>query len=104
MIPGFEQNILGMKVGEEKQFTLAPADAYGLRDPEAVQEVPKQMFPQDFAFEVGGHVQGEQDGNPLFAKILSEQGETVTLDFNHPMAGQDLTFNIEVVTINEEDG
>lgn len=102
MIPGFEKNIMGMTVGEAKEFTLAPEDAYGSHNPEAIQEVPKQMFPNDFTFQIGEIVQGEHDGNPLIAKILSEQNETVTLDFNHPMAGQDLTFNIEVVDIDEE--
>ena len=62
----------------------------------------KEMFPNDFAFQVGEVVQGEQNGNPLIAKIVSEQNETVTLDFNHPMAGKELTFNIEVVNINEQ--
>ena len=103
MIPGFEKNVVGMSIGEAKEFTLAPADAYGDHNPAAIQEVPKQMFPNDFAFQVGEIVQGEQNGNPLIAKIVSEQDETVTLDFNHPMAGQDLTFNIEVVSLNEED-
>ena len=104
MIPGFEKNVLGMTVGEAKEFTLNPSDAYGDHNPEAVQEVPKQMFPQDFTFQIGGIVQGEQDGNQLIAKILSEQNETVTLDFNHPMAGKDLTFNVELVDIDAEDG
>ena len=103
MIPGFEKNVVGMTVGEAKEFTLTPADAYGDHDPEGIQEVPKQMFPNGFTFEIGEIVQGEQNGNPLIAKILSEQNETVTLDFNHPMAGKDLTFNIEIVDINEED-
>ena len=102
MIPGFEKNIVGMEVGEAKEFTLSPEDAYGDHNPQAIQEIPKEMFPNDFSFEVGEMVQGEQNGNPLLAKIVSEQNETVTLDFNHPMAGKDLTFNIEVVDINEE--
>ena len=102
MIPGFEKNVVGMTVGEAKEFTLSPEDAYGDHNPEAVQEVSKEMFPDDFTFQIGGIIQGEQNGNPLIAKIVSEQNETVTLDFNHPMAGKDLTFNIEVVDINEE--
>ena len=103
MIPGFEKNIMGMSVGEEKEFKLTPDDAYGDHNPEAIQEVSKEIFPNNFSFQIGQIIQGEQeDGNPLVAKIVSEQNETVTLDFNHPMAGQNLTFNIEVVDINEE--
>tara|TARA_Y100000592_G_scaffold16371_1_gene24271 strand:- start:6325 stop:6765 length:441 start_codon:yes stop_codon:yes gene_type:complete len=102
MIPGFEKNVVGMTVGEAKEFTLTPEDAYGERTQEAIHEVSKEMFPDGFTFEVGAMIQGEQDGRPLLARIISEQESTVELDFNHPMAGQDLTFNIEVVDINEE--
>ena len=103
MIPGFEKNIMGMSVGEEKEFKLTPDDAYGDHNPEAIQEVSKEIFPNNFSFQIGQIIQGEQeDGNPLVAKIVSEQNETVTLDFNHPMAGKELTFNIEVVNINEQ--
>ena len=102
MIPGFEKNVLGMKIGEEREFTLAPGDAYGEHNPEAIQEISKQMFPDNFTFQVGGVVQGEPEEGILVATILSEQKDTVTLDFNHPMAGRDLTFNVEVVDINEE--
>ena len=84
MIPGFEKNIMGMSVGEEKEFKLTPDDAYGDHNPEAIQEVSKEIFPNNFSFQIGQIIQGEQeDGNPLVAKIVSEQNETVTLDFNH---------------------
>ena len=101
MIPGFEKNLVGMEVGETKEFTITSEDAYGSPVPEGVQAVPKQMFPEDFVFEVGGVVQGQQDGNTLIGTILSEEEATVTLDFNHPMAGKDLTFNVEIVNIEQ---
>lgn len=100
VIPGFESNIVGMTVGETKTFTLEPEDAYGPLATEAIQEVTRNRFPDDFEVKVGETVHGQtQEGVPFSAKIVSEQNETITLDFNHPLAGQDLTFEVELLTI-----
>ena len=100
VIPGFESNIVGMTVGETKTFTLGAQDAYGPLNVEAIQEVPKERFPDDFEIKVGETVQGQtQNGVPFAAKVVSEQDETITLDFNHPLAGKDLTFEVELLTI-----
>lgn len=100
MIPGFETNVLGMKVGETKEISLDPGQAYGESNPEAIREVNKEIFPENFEFRVGGVISGQStDGNTMMGTILSEQAETVTLDFNHPMAGKNLNFKIELVEI-----
>jgi FKBP-type peptidyl-prolyl cis-trans isomerase 2 len=100
MIPGFDSATVGMKVGETKNITLGPEEAYGARDETAIQIVPKDLFPESFEFNIGETVQGTNSlGTPLVARLLSEQTETVTLDFNHPLSGRELNFKIELVDI-----
>lgn len=101
MIPGFDGAIPGMEVGEKKDFTIAPENAYGPRNEEAVQDLPLSLFPDEFEFVEGHTVQGQQpNGQPFLAKIIGVGEETVKLDFNHPLAGQDLNFAIELVKIS----
>ena len=103
MISGFDTGVVGMSVGEVKNITLTADEGYGNRVNEAVQDVPKSSFPDDFEFVVDATVQGSgPDGRPIMAKILKENAETITLDFNHPLAGQALNFEIELVEITEE--
>ena len=98
MIVGFNDAIIGMAEGEKKTFSLTPELAYGQRIEEAVQAVPRTAFGDDFEFEVGGMVQGNGPRGPFIAKIQQLDEETVTLDLNHPLAGQDLNFEVEVVS------
>jgi FKBP-type peptidyl-prolyl cis-trans isomerase 2 len=101
MISGFESAIPGMEIGEKKNITIDSDNAYGSRDEEAIQSIPKGAFPPDFEFVEGATVQGQSPGGkPFLAKICEAGTETVTLDFNHPLAGEDLTFEIELLNIN----
>ena len=100
MISGFDSAILGMQEGETKSFTVSCADAYGERVEKNVQNIPRQAFPPDFKFVEGATVQGNQpDGRQFLAKIVSQTDEAVMLDFNHPLAGQDLNFEIELMNL-----
>ena len=100
VIPGFNDNVIGMSVGETKTFTITSDQAYGPVNEEAVQTFPRTQFPEDYEIQVGNTVTGTGgNGAPFMAKILSEGAEGVTLDFNHPLAGQDLVFEVEVVSI-----
>lgn len=102
MIKGFDAAVVGMEVGEKKTVSIPSAEAYGERREDAVQDVPKTVFPPDFEFRINETVQGaDQNGQPLIAKILEENEETVKLDLNHPLAGKDLTFEIELVEITQ---
>ena len=103
MIPGFVNAILGMTVGETKEVTLQPADAYGERDPDARQSVPRSAFPADFQFEVGGTVQGNGPQGRFLATLEDWDDDEVVLDLNHPLAGEHLTFAVEVVSIDVEE-
>lgn len=100
MIAGFDNAVLGMEVGEVKDVTLSPSEAYGERSENAVMPVSRQNFPEDFVVEVGAMVQGSTaEGMPVQAMIVGEDEENIILDMNHPLAGKSLNFNIELVEI-----
>ena len=100
MIEGFDTAVVGMTIGETKNITLAPDKAYGELDPEAVKEVPMANFDPSFEPVVGHTVMGQNElGQRLMAKIEAITDDTVTLDFNHPLAGKSLNFEIELVSI-----
>ncbi len=104
IIPGFENALLGMSTGESKTVNLSVDEAYGPPNPEAITTVPKTVFPSDYDFQVGTRVQGQSpDGNTVLAKIVSFDDENVVLDHNHPLAGEDLNFEIEVLAIADVD-
>jgi FKBP-type peptidyl-prolyl cis-trans isomerase 2 len=100
MISGFSDAVVGMTEGQVKTVTLKPVDAYGERNPKALQSVPKKAFGPDFEFEVGAAVQGNGPRGPFLAKIFALEEEKVVLDLNHPLAGEELNFEIELVTAN----
>ena len=101
MISGFDAALPGMAVGETKSITLTPDQAYGESNPEAITDVPKTSFPPDFNFQVDAMVQGQNDmGQPVVGTINEVKENDVTIDFNHPMAGKDLNFEIELVSID----
>lgn len=100
IIPGFESAVTGLAVGE-KTTTEIPADqAYGPHMQEAVLQVPKAQLPPDLNPEVGQQLQMQrQDGQPVPVRVTEVGDETVTIDANHPLAGKDLKFEIEVVEV-----
>ena len=101
LIAGFNNAVVGMTTGETKTINLTADDAYGQVNPEAFQNVPKSRFDDNFVFEVGGAVMGQGPQGPFRATIHEVQDESVVLDFNHPLAGKDLTFEVEVVEVEE---
>ena len=100
VIPGFESAVLGMQEGETKTITILAENAYGPKNDQAVQVVERSRFPNGFEGNVGESVTGQTgEGQAFRATIVSVEENTVTLDFNHPLAGQDLTFEVELVSI-----
>ena len=99
VVPGFDKAVIGMEVGEEKEFTLQPEEAYGQPNPQAIQKVPKDKFP-------GEAKEGMMIGIPLPngqqmpAKIVKIDDKEVTIDMNHPMVGKVLIFKIKIVSID----
>ena len=102
VIPGFDEALQGMAIGEVKNIHLTPDMAYGSRNDEAVQTVPKTAFPPEFQLVEGVQVQGQGPAGPVLATIQSWDESTVTVDMNHPLAGKNLNFEIELVSVNVE--
>jgi len=105
MIPGFEANVVGMKKGENKTFTLNPEEAYGEILQNLFQTYPRDQFPPDFEIVVGKMINVPTNTGQIFpASINFADEEKVVLNFNHPMAGQKLNFDVEVINIINEKG
>jgi FKBP-type peptidyl-prolyl cis-trans isomerase 2 len=101
IIPGFEDNVKGMEVGESKTFTVKPDQAYGERNEEMKVDVERAQLPEDLEPEVGMMLQVRGQDGSVSNVTVSEVGEDkVTLDANHPLAGQDLTFEIKLEDIS----
>lgn len=100
LIEGLEEQVLGLKPGEEKTIVVPPEKAYGLPDSHAVQRVPLERFgSQVWKLKPGARVQGRRQGRLSVARVVSVDGKSATLDFNHPYAGKTLTFKVKVVEV-----
>ncbi len=113
VIPGLEKALNGMKVGDTKKVVVPAVDAYGELDEDAIVEVPRDEFPADFPLEIGLEISvqmdeeedsdedfdDEEDDDMMEAVIDAFNDETVTLNFNHPLAGKVLTFDVKVVEL-----
>lgn len=99
--PAFEAQLLGMTAGEKKSFTLAPEDAYGMPNPDNIYYVDRSKFSADAPAKVGAIIGfAMPDGSELPGLVREVVGDSVTVDFNHPLAGQTLTFNVEIVQVS----
>lgn len=104
MIPGFERELMGAKVGERRTFTLAPEDAYGHPDENAVMEIPREQFAmleEQEKLEEGMQLVAQLGHGPAPFIVKALTDETVTADFNHKLAGKSLTFSVELVELRE---
>ena len=101
VIPGFEEAIVGMSAGESKTVTIPPEAGYGQRHEEMVQLVAKDKLPEGLELQVGVQLEARSpEGQPI-PVLVTEVNETdVTLDANHPLAGQELTFEIELMDVS----
>jgi FKBP-type peptidyl-prolyl cis-trans isomerase 2 len=100
IIPGLESALSGMSVGEEKTVTIPSDQAYGALNPQAVQQVPREAVPADIPLDLGTQLQVQTpDGRALPVVVTEVTNEHVMLDANHPLAGKDLTFAVEVVGV-----
>ncbi|MFO7785494.1 MAG: FKBP-type peptidyl-prolyl cis-trans isomerase [Thermodesulfobacteriota bacterium] len=101
IISGFENGVMGMGIGETRDIEVPPDDAYGSRREELVMEIPPAEFPEHITPEVGMQLQiKQQDGTPFGVVITDVADEAVTLDANHPLAGQTLYFQVELLEIS----
>lgn len=100
VMPGLQQAIVGMSVGDEKNVVVAPADGYGERDSDAFELVPLDTFPQDLALTKGmGLNMRDQEGQVHKAYVSEIRPEGVMLDFNHRLAGETLHFHVKIAAL-----
>jgi len=101
LLEAFEAAAIALAEGETTTVTLSPEQAYGERIEDAVQVIDRDKLPEDFGFTTGDRVETRDDqGNPLRAVITEDNDDSVTFDFNHPLAGQSLTFDIELLDVS----
>ena len=100
IVPGLEKELTGLSVGDKKDVQVAPEEGYGLPNPAMIQQVPREAFPEDAEVAPGVQflMQGEQ-GQPIPIWITAVDGDVVTIDANHPLAGKTLHFAIEVAGV-----
>lgn len=101
IIRGLEVGLEGSEAGFLSNIKVVPADGYGEYNPEAVFEVPRGQFPPGEEIQVGMQVQGEGEHGMLNFTVVEVNGEGVVLDANHPMAGKNLNFAVEVLEVRE---
>lgn len=100
VIPGFDRAVEGMNVGDKKSVNISAEDAYGARHEHLVQEVPKSMLPDDLEPAEGMGLQAQgPEGQTINVTVTAVGDETITVDGNHPLAGNALNFDIELVEI-----
>jgi FKBP-type peptidyl-prolyl cis-trans isomerase SlyD len=101
MVPGLEKALDGMAVGDTKQVIVTPAEGFGPVDPDALQEVEKQLLPPD-ALHVGAQLTATlADGRTIYPRVAAIKTDAVVLDLNHPLAGKTLYFDVKILDIAE---
>ncbi len=102
IIPGLENALTGKSKGDELAVSVAPEDGYGVREAERIQDVPRSMFPDDQELAVGMQFHAQSpDGHAVMVTIANIEGDTVTVDGNHPLAGVQLNFVVKIIDIRE---
>jgi len=101
VIKGFDDGVMGMQLGEKKTINIPVEEAYGPKDPSMMVEFPSDQFPADLKPEIGMRLNMTNGQGQVIPVVITEvKPEAVTLDANHPLAGEPLIFDIEVVDIN----
>jgi len=100
VIPGFEKAVIGMGVGDSKTVEIAAGEAYGPYRDELVVEIDRERIPEELKVEVGQPlVLRQAEGPPIRVMVTDMSDQSVTLDANHPLAGEDLTFEVQLIEI-----
>lgn len=102
IVRGLEQALYGLQVGESREVVVSPQDGFGLEDTDAIADVPRDEFPDDFPLQPGVELQlTNKEGDDLEAYIVSVSKKTVRLNFNHPLAGKELSFSIRIAGVRQ---
>lgn len=103
IIPGLEKELYGMNIGDEKDVLVNPGEGYGVHDPDEVVEIPRKNLSETLDLTVGKslNVKDAESGEEFRAYIVESNPETVTLDFNHPLAGRTLNFHVKIINLRQ---
>jgi FKBP-type peptidyl-prolyl cis-trans isomerase SlyD len=101
IVPGLEKQLEGMKVGESAKFVVEATEGYGPRDESMVRDIPRKNFPEDMNVEIGMVFQAQTPVGPTHLRVVEVSDETVKGDFNHPLAGERLHFDVKVVGVRQ---
>ncbi len=100
IIPGLEHQLYEMKIGDKKDVVVAPKDGYGESDPAAFMDVPRESFPPNVPMKVGTELElRDQSDHPVYARIEDVADKDVRLNMNHPLAGKELHFSVEIANL-----
>lgn len=99
LLDGFNQAILGMVPSEKRELNIPQEEAYGTYEEELVTWVTRDQFPDDLKIEIGGQFESEAEGQLLYLTVCEIDGDNICLDGNHPLAGENLHFKIELIEI-----
>ena len=101
VIPGFEDAVRGLEVGESVEVSLSPEEGYGHRNEELLVDVARSDLPEDLEPEVGQTLEVRtEDDEPMAAWVAEIGDEQITVDLNHPLAGRELNFEVELVDLS----
>jgi FKBP-type peptidyl-prolyl cis-trans isomerase SlpA len=101
LLPGFEEALLGLQAGDEKSFTITPEKGFGGYNEENIQEFPRDQFPADVELNEGLVLSfADAQSNEMPGVVQEFDENTVTVDFNHPLAGRDIEFSVRIIDVN----
>ena len=100
ILPALEESLSGLEVGDSREVTLPPEKAYGAVNPDAYKEVESKLIPEDLRFEGALLVVSDEQFGEMLIRVESLKGDQVVLDFNHPLAGKTLKFDVRVIDVN----
>lgn len=101
LLPGFEEPLFGLQAGDERTFTITPEKGFGEHNPENIQHLPRSQFPADVELEEGLVLSfADAQQTELPGVVASYDEQTVTVDFNHPLAGREIEFSVKILDVN----
>ena len=100
ILPALEESLRGLEVGDSREITLPPEKAYGAINPEAYKEVEAKLIPEDLRFEGALLVVSDEQFGEMLIRVDSLKNDQIVLDFNHPLAGKTLKFDVRIIDVN----
>lgn len=101
LVPGLEKELAGKSVGDKIIASVSPAEGYGEKNPEMTQAIPRELFEFDGDIEIGMRFEAEAANGVELVTVIGLDEQTITIDANHPLAGETLNFDVEIISIRD---